>query len=54
MLYGWIDPHYLETHAFGAASDEERERPELTTLTSLSTKGTYQHFIWVMVHPSHH
>ena len=28
LLHEWIDPHYLETHAFGAASDEERERPE--------------------------
>jgi polyphosphate:AMP phosphotransferase len=28
LLHEWIDPRYLETHAFGAASDEERERPE--------------------------
>lgn len=28
LLHEWIDPHYLQTHAFGAMSDEERERPE--------------------------
>ncbi|MBD2189424.1 polyphosphate:AMP phosphotransferase [Pseudanabaena mucicola] len=28
LLHEWIDPRHLETHAFGAASDEERERPE--------------------------
>ncbi|CAN1211167.1 polyphosphate:AMP phosphotransferase [Tumidithrix helvetica PCC 7403] len=28
LLHEWMDPHYLQTHAFGAMSDEERERPE--------------------------
>ena len=27
-LNEWMDPRYLRTHAFGAMSDEERERPE--------------------------
>ncbi len=27
-LHEWMDPRYLETHAFGPLSDEERERPE--------------------------
>jgi polyphosphate:AMP phosphotransferase len=26
-LHEWMDPRYLETHAFGAPSEEERERP---------------------------
>jgi polyphosphate:AMP phosphotransferase len=28
LLNAWMDPRYLETHAFGPPSDEERERPE--------------------------
>ncbi|HQU82510.1 MAG TPA: polyphosphate:AMP phosphotransferase [Pyrinomonadaceae bacterium] len=28
LLHEWMDARYLETHAFGAPSDEERERPE--------------------------
>ena len=27
-LHEWMDPRYLETHAFGPRSDEERERPD--------------------------
>ncbi|MBI4421999.1 MAG: polyphosphate:AMP phosphotransferase [Gemmatimonadetes bacterium] len=27
LLHEWIDARYLQTHAFGAPSDEERERP---------------------------
>jgi len=27
-LHEWMDPRYLETNAFGALSDEERERPD--------------------------
>src|SRR5882672_5864298 len=27
VLHEWMDPRYLETHAFGDPSDEERERP---------------------------
>jgi polyphosphate:AMP phosphotransferase len=27
-LHEWMDPRYLETHAFGPLSDEERERPD--------------------------
>lgn len=26
-LNKWMDPHYIQTHAFGPRSDEERERP---------------------------
>ncbi|QBQ53159.1 polyphosphate:AMP phosphotransferase [Nitrosococcus wardiae] len=26
-LNKWMDPHYIQTHAFGPPSDEERERP---------------------------
>lgn len=29
QLYGWLDPHYLETHAFAAPSEEERLRPNM-------------------------
>jgi polyphosphate:AMP phosphotransferase len=28
LLHEWMDPRYLETHAFGPPSDEESERPE--------------------------
>lgn len=28
LLHEWMDPRYLETHAFGPPSDEEGERPE--------------------------
>jgi AMP-polyphosphate phosphotransferase len=28
LLHEWMDARYLETHAFGTPSDEERERPE--------------------------
>jgi AMP-polyphosphate phosphotransferase len=28
-LHEWMDPRYLETHAFGALSEEERERPQM-------------------------
>lgn len=28
LLNEWMDPRWLETHAYGPASDEERERPE--------------------------
>ncbi|MBS1793493.1 MAG: polyphosphate:AMP phosphotransferase [Acidobacteria bacterium] len=28
LLHEWMDPRYLETHAFGPPTDEERERPE--------------------------
>jgi AMP-polyphosphate phosphotransferase len=28
LLHEWMDPRYLEAHAFGTPSDEERERPE--------------------------
>jgi polyphosphate:AMP phosphotransferase len=28
LLNEWMDPRYLQTHAFGEPSDEERERPE--------------------------
>lgn len=28
LLHEWMDGRYLETHAFGEPSDEERERPE--------------------------
>jgi polyphosphate:AMP phosphotransferase len=28
LLHEWMDARYLEAHAFGAPSDEERERPE--------------------------
>lgn len=28
LLHEWMDARYLETHAFGVPSDEERERPE--------------------------
>lgn len=28
LLHEWMDPRYLETHAFGSPSDEEKERPE--------------------------
>lgn len=28
LLHEWMDARYLKTHAFGAPSDEERERPE--------------------------
>ena len=29
VLHEWMDPRYLEAHAFGAASDEEAERPPM-------------------------
>ncbi|OLP15799.1 polyphosphate:AMP phosphotransferase [Leptolyngbya sp. 'hensonii'] len=28
LLHEWMDPRYLQTHAFGPPSDEEQERPE--------------------------
>ena len=28
LLHEWMDPRWLHTHAYGAPSDEERERPE--------------------------
>jgi AMP-polyphosphate phosphotransferase len=28
LLHEWMDPRWLHTHAYGEASDEERERPE--------------------------
>jgi polyphosphate:AMP phosphotransferase len=28
LLHEWMDPRYLETHAFGPPTDEELERPE--------------------------
>jgi len=28
-LHEWMDSHYLETHAFGTPSEEERERPAM-------------------------
>lgn len=28
LLHEWMDPRYLEAHAFGTPSDEEQERPE--------------------------
>lgn len=28
LLHEWMDPRYLETHAFAEPSEEERERPE--------------------------
>ncbi len=28
LLHEWMDPRYLEAHAFGTPSDEERERPQ--------------------------
>lgn len=28
LLHEWMDPRYLEAHAFGTSSDEEAERPE--------------------------
>ena len=28
-LHEWMDPRYLETHAFGTPSEEERERPPM-------------------------
>jgi polyphosphate:AMP phosphotransferase len=28
LLHEWMDPRYIVAHAFGAPSDEERERPE--------------------------
>ena len=28
LLHEWMDPRYLEAHAFGPRSDEEAERPE--------------------------
>ena len=31
-LHAWMDPRYLETHAFGPRSDEERERPDVLAL----------------------
>src|SRR5512143_4216175 len=29
LLNEWMDPRHIETHAFGEASDEERERPPI-------------------------
>jgi len=29
VLHEWMDPRFLETHAYGPASDEERERPPM-------------------------
>src|SRR5262249_1995501 len=29
LLNEWMDPRHIETHAFGDASDEERERPAI-------------------------
>src|SRR5690606_17213119 len=29
LLNEWMDPRHIETHAFGEASEEERQRPAL-------------------------
>jgi polyphosphate:AMP phosphotransferase len=40
-LHEWMDPRYLETHAFGPLSDEERERPDFWRFwRTLPPKGT--------------
>lgn len=45
LLYEWMDPHYLRTHAFGAPTEEERERPFFwrfwRTLPAAGTVGLY-------------
>src|SRR3954465_13023832 len=29
LMNEWMDPHHIETHAFGDPTDEERERPPM-------------------------
>ena len=45
-LHEWMDPRYLETHAFGPRSEEERERPAFWRFwRTLPPKGTMGIFL---------
>ena len=54
VLHQWMDPRYLETHAFGPLTDEERERPPTWRFWRvLPPKGKIGYLLRVVVHQPH-
>ena len=51
LLNEWMDPRHIQTHAFGAPSDEERERPpHVALLARAAAQGQDRHLLRLLVH----
>ena len=53
LLNEWMDPRFIQTHAFGAPSDEETERPHMWRFwRALPPKGAHRHLLRRLAYPA--